>query len=97
MNWQRQQRVILRQNHKIDMIKAFRCLTRVLGKLDICPRFIHDHAEEDRQRSMYPHVMPRPPWRTERYTYGLGLKEAKDWVEFYLERIKANKSQTDNR
>ena len=64
------------------MIKSVRNLTRMLGKLGIK---ILISNPDSRYRNM--NVRPRPP--TDMYPkYGLGLKEAKDFTENYLERMK---------
>ena len=72
------------------MIRSLRILTRLLGKVGF-RRFIHDN---DLVYARSPSGFPksRPPWQTERYTYGLGLKETKDLVERYLD-VRSRKSK----
>lgn len=65
------------------MIKGFRSLTKLLGKLGF-RMYITDHDEIARLR---PGWWPRSrlPKRTGK-SYGAGLKETKDLVEAYLDR-----------
>lgn len=69
---------------KIKMIRSLRFLTIVLGRLGI--------QSLRREHSSYrQHVRPwtnpnNNPVFDPRYTYGWGLKEAKDFTEMYLDR-----------
>jgi len=64
-------------NLKIPDIKVFRSLTRLLGKLGIntC------REESSMYHAQVASGYPDPDNRYPKYTYGLGLKEAKDLVE----------------
>lgn len=69
--------------HKIILIRAMRSITRVLGKLGFS-RLVTDN---DRHMLYAPpgFSWKRPSWQ-DKYSYGWGLKEAKDRVEGYLDR-----------
>lgn len=76
---------------KIQMIKALRYLTIVLGRLGI----------QTLQREHSPYRQNVRPWTNpgnnlmfdKKYVYGWGLKEAKDFTELYLDR-KARSTST---
>jgi hypothetical protein len=88
-SWQKQheKQVQLNQNNykKIEMIKALRSLSRLLGKLGF-QQFKRDNPNYYSHIAINAIPRPRPPWSTEKYSYGLGLKESKDLVEAYLDR-----------
>lgn len=72
-------------DQKIQMIKSLRNLAIILGKFGF-NRFVTDHDERWRQtKQQMPFPKGRPPWPTGK-SYGMGLKEAKDTVEHYLDR-----------
>ena len=62
-------------NDKIDKIKATRRMTGLLGKLGICP---------DRLAYSYNNWSADGTGKVR--SYGVGLRECKDWVELYLDR-----------
>jgi hypothetical protein len=63
-------------NNKTEKIKHLRALTVLLGKLSICSdRFVAEYPLSLQGMHDWP-----------RYRYGMGLKDAKDSVEAYLDR-----------
>jgi len=74
-------------NPLIPYIKATRSLTSLLGKLRIGKdKFYRDPRDHMNFYRPPSGVKPRPPALSTFPVYGLGLKEAKDWVERYLAR-----------
>lgn len=75
---------------KIKMIRSLRFLTIVLGRLGI-QSLIREHSPY--RQSLRPWTNPtNNPMFDKKFTYGWGLKEAKDFTEIYLDR-KANEAQ----
>src|ERR1700677_248484 len=70
----------------VPLIKSMQSLTRLLGKLGIA-KHILARDPNILYLSTFPTGFPqsRPPWPWG-ISYGLGLKEAKDWTENYLNR-----------
>lgn len=78
---------------RIMMIKALRDMTRVLGKLGLksCYHDNQGYIDFYKQNSPVPKTWINLP---DRYRYGWGLKEAKDAVENYLDRLNAKARST---
>ena len=66
---------------KIEMIKALRSLTKLLGRFG----FKYCTTDHDLLSRLYPNPFPqsRPPWPTGK-SYGWYLKHCKDAVEAYI-------------
>jgi hypothetical protein len=73
----------------IEMIKALRCLAKVLGKFGINSMYHVNYMWEEERKYAALHNLP-PSFTYDKYSYGIGLKEAKDWTERYLSRKAAS-------
>lgn len=82
---QEQERIekIREEQHRKAMVKSFRALTALLGKLGIAKdKFVVNHDENVRKLG-FAIPKPRPPWK-EGIEYGLSLSEAVTWVKKYV-------------
>lgn len=77
----------LREKQDRDaMVKSFRSLTILLGKLGIAKgKFYHDHDRDDMFLTTLGLPRSRPPWPTGK-TYGLTVGESYQWVMRYIGR-----------
>ncbi len=73
-------------NHKIQMIKSLRAVTRLLGKVGVSSLRREETmwTYQQKWKAQNPKETPRE-WP--RYSYGLGLKESKDLTERYIDRV----------